>query len=391
MIKITTPQEPLPPVNAVFIFYGPPGVGKSSFGFTAHKPLLLDFDGGVERAVGRKDVAKINLYDEIEDMMEKDQFASLDFKTVIIDTGGAFLDKFAAEYVMRKDFKNKKGDGSLSLSGYGAIGVLFQRLVDYFMKKKIDIVIICHGVEKEGAGDTLRIRPKMTGGSYNVMMGFATMVGYMEMINGKCTLNFNPTDSHVGKNSAEFAPFALPHYTDPAYSNLLAELIQKTKDKLNAHSVEQAATLELITELTRTVAACSMPADFASFASKIVSHPEYIKAPIGKLMKDRMAECNVTFDRTSGQYSSKAVPATTTDSEKVDSPSPESRAENPDNSQTPEHKARLILTEKGYSGDEMVTMLQQCRDLAELEKTTLDKAASSCPVKKAPSKAKAKA
>ena len=37
--------------NTVVTLYGPPNVGKTSLALTASKPLLLDFDDGLQRAV----------------------------------------------------------------------------------------------------------------------------------------------------------------------------------------------------------------------------------------------------------------------------------------------------------------------------------------------------
>src|SRR5690606_38238567 len=49
-LKITKASDPLTVEQLIVCIYGPPGLGKTTLGFSARKPLLLDFDRGAHRA-----------------------------------------------------------------------------------------------------------------------------------------------------------------------------------------------------------------------------------------------------------------------------------------------------------------------------------------------------
>lgn len=306
-MKIIKPEAPLPPKNLVVVIYGPPGVAKTSLSFTTDSPILFDFDEGVERSVGRKDVVKMAKYEEMVEIIEKNELADKGYKTAIIDTGGSCLDNFISDYVCRIDFKNKKGDGSLSLSGYGSAGVVFKKMVAYLKSCKMDLVIVCHGVEKEGAGDSLRLRPKLTGGSYNMVMAEADMVGYMEMRNDKSTINFNPTDKHVGKNSGELEPLELPHYTDAKWEGFLENLIQRTKNKINAMTSAQQEAMDTISTYRNLIADSKTAEEFNTIGAGIKILPEYCRFALSTVMRDRVAELGITFNKDTKLFEDKVV------------------------------------------------------------------------------------
>jgi len=301
-MNIIKPEQPLPPEKLVAVIYGPPGVAKTSLAFTADNPILFDFDQGVKRAVGRKDINKIGRYEEIIEMIEKDQMRGLGYKTAIIDTGGNLLDRFASDFVCRVDFKNKNASGGLTLSGYGAIQQVFKKLMDYLRGLDMDIVIICHGVEKEGAGDSLRLRPRMTGGSYNIMMELADMVGYMEMLNDKVTINFNPTDKHVGKNCGELAPIQLPHYLKPDWDGFLAKLINTTREKIETLTEEQRNAVGLVSNLTNEINGFTTPEQFDEVSKRIATTPEWCRVALSKIMRDKIALLGIRYNKTDNKF-----------------------------------------------------------------------------------------
>ena len=100
------------------LIYGQPGLGKTTLGLSAQKPLLLDFDGGVHRVnpMHQTDTLQVNSWDEVIDVFKEDLRP---YETIIIDTAGKMLD-FMNVYLIKNDPKLGKRDGSLSLQGYGA-------------------------------------------------------------------------------------------------------------------------------------------------------------------------------------------------------------------------------------------------------------------------------
>ena len=84
-LKILSASEPLPVEQLVVAIYGQPGIGKTTLAFTAEAPLLLDFDKGAYRAVGRKDTVQIESWPDVTNITEADLAP---YKTVIVDTAG---------------------------------------------------------------------------------------------------------------------------------------------------------------------------------------------------------------------------------------------------------------------------------------------------------------
>jgi len=217
---IKTADEPLDIKGLVFVLYGEPGIGKTSIAFTAEKCILEDFDDGVKRAVGRKDFLAVEKWEDVIAFHNSEDFKALAPKTIIIDTVGTMLDNFVAQYVIRQDIKNARNGGELSLQGYGAMKSVFRQFVNNIKTQGIDLIFICHS-ESQKEGDNIKFIPKMTGGSYDILISEADMVGYMESRNNKRTIQFNPTDRNIGKNTAEFELIEVPHYTEEYYSTLV--------------------------------------------------------------------------------------------------------------------------------------------------------------------------
>lgn len=260
--KIISEEEPLPVENIIVVIFGMPGVAKTSLAFTAANPLLMDFDEGVHRSVGRKKVVKFHNWDDVREFTNSGEIERLEIKTLVADTAGAMLDEFIALAAIKQDQRNGKKGGGVSLQGFGAVKEIFHQFTVELRRKKIDLVVIAHAAEHKD-GDNVKLRPKLTGGSYDILLAKADLVGYMETWNDKATLEFTPTDRHVGKNCAEFPKLELPHYSDPQWPGYLDRLIQQTKAKMMEMSEAQRTALESMREFEEMLAGVS---DFAGIA-----------------------------------------------------------------------------------------------------------------------------
>jgi len=250
--KIFTKDEPLKVNGIVVVIYGIPGIGKTSLAFTAEKPILEDYEDGVKRCINRGDYLKVDKWEDAVEFHNSTDFTTLAPKTLVIDTAGFMLDNYIAQYVIRQDIKNARGGGELSLQGYGAIKNVFKQFVSAMKSKGIDLIFVCHS-EKEKEGDDIKFIPKMTGGSYDILLSEADMVGFYESKNNKRVLQFAPTDRNVGKNTAEFDLISVPHYTDALYNKFLAGLITQTKNKMMEFSEEQRKALLVIDKYKKKI------------------------------------------------------------------------------------------------------------------------------------------
>lgn len=241
-------DEALTVENIVLLLFGDPGTGKSSLFFTAETPLCMDFDKGLQRAVGRKDSVRFSNWADALEFINSDELPKLGIKSLGIDTAGTMLDDYISGHILKMDVKGvDNGAGGLGLRGYGVMKDVAAKFFLRCKEHKIDVVFICHS-KKEDDGDVKKFFPQMTGGSYDIIMGKTDLCGYMQMQGESITLDFNPTDRHTGKNCAGFKKMVLPHFTDPAYTDFLAKVIEATKNHMRKQNEAQLKALNLINE-----------------------------------------------------------------------------------------------------------------------------------------------
>jgi hypothetical protein len=228
VLKIIKAAEPMAVDRINMCIYGPPGLGKSTLGFTAAAPLLLDCDGGAYRAHNRKDAVQVNKWADIEGITADDMAP---YKTVIVDTAGRALDFLTAD-IIAKDPKKGYG-GSLNLQGYGVLKSRFGaylRLLRTFGK---DVILIAH-MSEERNGDDVIERLDVQGGSKGEIYKSVDAMGRIFVKGNDRFIDFTPRENSFGKN-----PCNLPIISFPlATTDVLATVIETIKERLNASVVE---------------------------------------------------------------------------------------------------------------------------------------------------------
>jgi hypothetical protein len=281
-------DEPLPTRSIVTTIYGEPGVAKTSLGFTAENSLLLDFDGGVERSVGRTKTLKMDSWAGVNEFLESDVLQKHNIKTLIADTAESML-RYMAEFVIQMNPSNAKNDGTLGLSGYGAVKTQFERFLDKLGKRNIDLVVIAHSTtEKEG--DNIRFVPKITGGSYDILMGLSDLVGYVEIVGNNIVLDFNPRSRHYGKNFPGFEKLIFPHYTTPEWKGFLADKIAAAKKKMSAMNEAQVAAVKKLEEVNSKILECKDLACLQALAPEIEELSPIYRAQVSQTYDNRFLE-----------------------------------------------------------------------------------------------------
>ena len=229
----------------ICLLYGDPGIGKTSLAFTTTQPLLLDFDGGVQRACFRQTVLRVNSWVDVKAFQDSAEYKEMDPKTLIIDTAGGMLDNYVADYVKNEDPKNKRRGGELSLQGYGAMKDVFSQFKSWAKMQHVNLIFISHTTTME-EGDNTKFIPKVTGGSYDILRQECDLIGYMTSNKNRRIIDFNPTDAHIGKNCAELPVVEIPDYRTVEFVTFFQDLIDKTLAKMNALDEAQAEAVKKI-------------------------------------------------------------------------------------------------------------------------------------------------
>lgn len=178
---------------------GYPGIGKTTLGLSAPKPLLIDIDFGINRTMAsvRKDYIQPENYEELLNDLKGDLS---DYETIVIDTGGKLLELMKA-YVIKNDIKNAKKDGTLSLQGYGAVGREFTRFMNYiYFELRKHCVIIFHAVEEKQDEET-KLRILVEGSTKNTVWQNVELGGFIEMRGNKKTIGFDNCERYFAKSS----------------------------------------------------------------------------------------------------------------------------------------------------------------------------------------------
>ena len=213
-LRIISANEPMKVDQLVVTIYGQPGVGKTSLGFTAESPLLLDFDHGAYRAMGRKDTVDVSAWSDVTHIEASD----LDgYKTIVVDTAGRALDALAAD-IIRREPKLGRG-GALTQQGWGRLKSEFTSWLTLLRSFGLDVVLIAHGTEKMDGDETI-VRLDVAGGSKDEIYKSADMMGRLFIRGGRRMISFDPTDTAYGKNPASFSAL-LP--CAPIQSRLLSQ------------------------------------------------------------------------------------------------------------------------------------------------------------------------
>ena len=300
-MPILKANEPLPKRPVIIFIYGEPGIGKTSLFNTSHKPLLLDFDRGKDRAIFRQDTLVINTWEDVETEEKAGTFK--DYSTIGIDTAKAALDDFLMAYVIKQDYKRAKN----KLQAYGAIGDEFKIFVSNRRGEAADIVIIAHAKDEKD-GDLVKKYPDVTGGSYQLLLRIADQVGYMSMRNNRRTIQWDPTDSTIGKNVARLPITEIPVETDPACKTFMAGIIEKVKDSIVAMSEAQQESLKKVQEYETKIADAETPEALTELVAPVKALPKVMATALAAKMQEKAKVKGWVWDKEAKLYKDPNAP-----------------------------------------------------------------------------------
>lgn len=296
MLKIVKGNEPLKVEQIVMAVYGAPGLGKTTFAFTAKNPILFDCDKGAHRAKNRKDVVPVDKWADIAEMTAADLAP---YQTVILDTAGRALDLLSTA-IIAQDPKKGYG-GALSLQGYGVLKSKFSAWLKMLRTFGKDVILIAH-MDEQRNGDDVIERLDVQGGSKGEIYKSADAMGRLVIKNGERYLDFNPRENSFGKNPCDLPVMPIPI----SNTKILTEVIDTIKDRLNESAeVAKDADNELA-DWTIALNEC----DTMEALNAMLPDIKKCKIPAVKfLAQKRSKDMHLTFDRASGVYKPELVNA----------------------------------------------------------------------------------
>lgn len=285
---------------------GYPGIGKTTLGLSAPKPLLIDVDFGINRTMAsvRKDYIQPESYDELLNDLKGDL---KDYETIVIDTGGKLLDLMKA-YVIKNDIKNAKKDGTLSLQGYGAVGREFSRFMNYiYFELRKHCVIIFHAVEEKQDEET-KLRILVEGSTKNTVWQNVELGGFIEMRGNKKTIGFDNCERYFAKSSFGIkGNYTIPELEGTQANDFLTKLFEQANKNIQEESKvfeeERKQYQEIMDTLNPTIESMTIEnvnevMEIIKTAPHILTVEKEAKAHFTKKIK----ELNLVWNKDKQQY-----------------------------------------------------------------------------------------
>jgi hypothetical protein len=196
---LTKPNELTMKTTYAGLFYGQPGVGKSTLALSSANPVCIDVDRGMYRVEKRYQVPSLQVesYQQVLDLLNSNELDKFD--TIVIDTLGKLVDHMA-EYIGKTYPKLRQSNGQLTQQGWGQLKAEFHALVKLISGKNKSVIFVAHESEDK-EGDLIKKRPDVAGSARKDIVKELDFMGYMEMSGNKRTISFSPSSAYYAKNS----------------------------------------------------------------------------------------------------------------------------------------------------------------------------------------------
>ena len=219
--------------RVVCLIYGLPGIGKTSVALTASKPVLLDFDEGVHRAVGRSGIPskRVRTWADVAGLTTDDLEP---FDTVVVDTIGGCIDKLLLSIT----------PGNPSVRDYGTLKSRFHLWLAMLLEAGKDVILLAHTKEEQRGDDTVD-RIVAAGSGKEEVYQKADIMGrlYINERN-QHVLSFSPTRHSLGKN-----PGLDDVVVKENQPGVMAEVLKQGRENINKRSEEANLKHEELVDL----------------------------------------------------------------------------------------------------------------------------------------------
>lgn len=297
------------PTAIKMMIYAQAGTGKTTLSLSAPKPLLLDFDGGVNRInlshLEGVDIVQVTKWEEIKQLLASPQDLA-PYQTIVPDTVGKLLDCIITY---------KCGLRQPRVQDWSGINAEFLWFTKQLASLNKHIIFIAHrDTRKEG--DRTVFIPLLREKTYNTIVTDLDLLGYLEMVSEKGVqkriLTFDPTDRSEGKNTCLMpAQLNVTTIVDkqgrPTAANdfIQREVITRYNAMLSQKHELQKAYKNVVADLSsriETIANAEQANEFTKYIAT-VQHVGSSKDEGRRLFAAKVKELGLTFDTETKLYS----------------------------------------------------------------------------------------
>lgn len=166
----------------ITLIYGPPKIGKSTFGARMPKPLLLAFERGYNAIPGviAQDITSWGEMKQVMRELKKPEVQE-NFKSIVVDTIDLAAD-FAQKYVCNQLGIENIGDGGWTTNGWAKYKKEFEDVFRTLAQLGYAIVFISHDKEKtikpQNGTEYQQIGSSMQSSALSIIENMADIIGY---------------------------------------------------------------------------------------------------------------------------------------------------------------------------------------------------------------------
>ena len=292
-LKVINTADPTLKPSLIMIVYGEGGVGKTTFGATAPKPILADCENGAKylglRGV-KMDVAQINGWDDTKEFLQLAKSGK--YETIVIDPIGELMEKLKRRIVATQNMKLVQKDGSLTMAGWGYMKDVYRSYIKSLRDSGFNVILIGH-LDEVKDEDRMLKRIKIESKISDDLVNLVDVVGYMTVVQEegetKRVIIVDPgNDKYVAKDRTGQLGKMIP----PNFQEIL-NACQGTKtyswskaakkDSVNVPVAPDASTMTPASEMSEPNSIDKILEE----ENPLIDHCEYPKC--GKVITDREA------------------------------------------------------------------------------------------------------
>ncbi len=304
------PSELQPKYALSALIYGSPGSGKTTLACSAPNAVLLDFDEGATRVHGahRVPTLVVKSWQQVVEAVDELR-QSPDVHSVVVDTVAKLLFRMD-EFIMARNPKMRKSDGTLSLQGYGIRKQMFIDFIKSLTMIGKHVFFVAHDKE-EKHGEDYVARPEIGGSSAGDLMKELDLVGYMELIGEERTIAFDPNERYYGKNSCGMAgkvklPKLLDNKGELTGNNDFMARVTTAYQQRQMESIKKSGDFEqlcdMIAERVATIENAKDANDFVAWVGGL-QHIYNSKVVAQTKFAAKVTELGLIFNKSEKTYS----------------------------------------------------------------------------------------
>lgn len=212
------PKLNVMPTGKLWVFFGKPKVGKSTFAASWNKTLMIDLENGTTEILC--DVVKPKNLDEFKKILVDPQLK--DYDTIVIDTVDVIYAMMEENVIKRLNLQNKTnysyiGEFSFGL-GWASVKNMMRTFVlkdlTNLMRQNKNVILLLHEkseiVKRKGQEDRTVYNVNLTGQTATVITSLCDVIGRIYIEKDKNMISFSPNADLGGSRIKALAGKRIP-------------------------------------------------------------------------------------------------------------------------------------------------------------------------------------